>query len=57
MRKYENLDSLLSSCETAKIYFASQPDYVRGAIMQNSVNIRTEEELHRIAEKTRNEFN
>ncbi len=57
MKKYDNLDSLLNSCETAKIYFASQPDYVRGAVVKNSTNIRTEEDLHRIAEKTRNEFN
>ncbi len=57
MNKYENLDSLLGNCETAKIYFASQPDYVRGAVMKNSSNIRTEAELHRIAEKARNEFN
>ncbi len=57
MKKYDNLDSLLNNCETAKIYFASQPDYVQGAVMKNSTNIRTEEELHRIAEKTRNEFN
>ncbi len=57
MNKYENLDSLLGSCETAKIYFASQPDYVRGAVIKNSLNIRTEDELHRVAEATRNEFN
>ena len=57
MDKYKNLDSLLNSCETAKIYFASQPDYVQGAVMKNGADIRTEEELHRIAEKTRNEFN
>ena len=56
MNKYENLDSLISSCETAKIYFASQPDYVRGAVIKNSAAIRTEEELHRVAEKARNEF-
>ncbi|MBP1548869.1 MAG: hypothetical protein J6A05_02595 [Oscillospiraceae bacterium] len=57
MKKYDNLDSLLNSCETAKIYFASQPDYVRGAVVKNSTNIHTEDELHRIAEETRNEFN
>lgn len=56
MNKYENLDSLISSCETAKIYFASQPDYVRGAVIKNSAAIQTEEELHRAAEKARNEF-
>ncbi len=57
MKKYDNLDSLLNNCETAKIYFASQPDYVRGAVVKNSTNIHTEDELHRIAEETRNEFN
>ncbi|MGN0674877.1 MAG: hypothetical protein ACI4KG_03955 [Oscillospiraceae bacterium] len=56
MKKYENLDSLLNSCETAKIYFASLPDYVRGAVMKNSSKIRTEDELHRIAESTMHEF-
>ncbi len=57
MSKYENLDSLLGSCETAKIYFASLPDYVQGAVLKNSSKIRTEEELHRIAESTMHEFN
>ncbi len=57
MRKYENLDSLLNECSTAKIYFTSLPDYVRGAVLKNSSNIRTEEELHRIAESTMHEFN
>jgi len=57
MRKYENLDGLLNSCETAKIYFASLPDYVQGAVLKNSSKICTEDELHRIAESTMHEFN
>ena len=53
---YENLDSLLSGCETAKVYFASLPDYVQGAVMKNGSNIRTEDELHRVAENARHEI-
>lgn len=56
MKKYENLDSLLNGCETAKIYFASLPDYVQGAVMKKSFNIRTEDELHRTAENVMHEF-
>ncbi len=57
MRKYNNLDGLLGGCETAKIYFASLPDYVQGAVMKHGSDIRTEEELHRIAENAMHEFN
>ena len=49
MRKYENLDSLLRGSETAKIFFASLPDYVQGAVMKSSSSIRTEDELHSTA--------
>lgn len=56
MRKYENLDGLLSGSETAKIFFASLPDYVQGAVMKKSSNIRTEDELHNAAEKVMHEF-
>lgn len=56
MSRYENLDSLLRDSETAKIYFASLPDYVQGAVMKRSGDIRTEDELHRAAEKVMHEF-
>ena len=56
MRKYENLDSLLSGSETAKIFFASLPDYVQGAVMKRSSDIRTEDELHSAAERIMHEF-
>lgn len=56
MSRYENLDSLLNGSETAKIYFASLPDYVQGAVMKRSNDIRTEDELHRAAEKAMHEF-
>ncbi len=56
MIKFENLDSLLSGSETAKIFFASLPDYVQGAVMKKSSSIRTEEELHSEAENAAHEF-
>lgn len=56
MRKYENLDSLLRGSETAKIFFASLPDYVQGTVMKSSSSIRTEDELHSTAEKVMHEF-
>ena len=56
MRKYENLDSLLAGCETAKIYFASLPDYVQGAVIKKGSTILTEEQLHRCAEIAMHEF-
>ena len=57
MKKYENLDSLLAECETAKTYFSSLPDYVQGAVMKRSSSIFTETELHRVAESAMNDFN
>lgn len=56
MKKYDNLDSLLNGSETAKIYFASLPDYIQGAVMKQSSDIRTEDELHCAAENARHEF-
>ncbi|MCM1023531.1 MAG: hypothetical protein NC395_05665 [Prevotella sp.] len=56
MRKYENLDSLLSGSKTAKIFFTSLPDYVQGAVMKRSCDIRTEDELHTAAERVMHEF-
>lgn len=56
MRRFENLDSLLNGSETAKIFFASLPDYVQGAVMKRSNDIRTEDELHSAAEKVMHEF-
>ncbi len=56
MKKFENLDNLLSGSETAKIYFASLPDYVQGAVLKKSSNIRTEDELHNAAESAMHEF-
>ncbi len=56
MKKFENLDSLLNGCETAKIYFASLPDYVQGAVLKKSSGIRTEDELHTVAESAMHEF-
>lgn len=56
MRKYENLDSLLRGSETAKIFFTSLPDYVQGAVLKKSSDIRTEDELHNAAENVMHEF-
>ncbi len=56
MKKYENLDCLLSGSETAKIYFTSLPDYVQGAVLKKSCDIRTEDELHNAAESAMHEF-
>ncbi len=57
MKRFENLDKLLAGSDTAKVYFASLPDYVQGAALRNSSRIYTEDELHRFAEKTMHEFN
>lgn len=56
MKKFDNLDSLLAGSETAKIYFASLPDYVQGAVIKRGSNILTEEQLHRCAENAMHEF-
>lgn len=56
MEKTNDLDSLLSGCESAKIFFASLPDYVRGAVIKNSAEIKTEDELHAFADKIIHEF-
>ena len=40
MEKTNDLDSLLNGCESAKIFFASLPDYVRGAVIKNSAEIK-----------------
>ncbi len=56
MKKFEDLDSLLTGSETAKIFFASLPDYVQGAVIKKSGSIRTEDELHNAAEEARHEF-
>lgn len=56
MEKTNDLDSLLNGCESAKIFFASLPDYVRGAVIRNSSEIKTEDELHAFADKIMHEF-
>lgn len=56
MKKFDNLDSLLTGSETAKIFFASLPDYVQGAVLKKSFDIRTEDELHNAAESAMHEF-
>ena len=57
MHRYRNLDSLLNSCETAKVYFTSLPDYVRGAAVKHSEKIRSEDDLHKFADGIIHEFN
>jgi hypothetical protein len=52
-----NLDKLLSSSNSAKIFYGSLPDYVRGAVMKNSDKITDEESLRRFAENVMHEFN
>lgn len=51
-----NLDRVLSASETAKIFYGSLPDYVRGAILKNSDKITDEEALHRFADSIMHEF-
>lgn len=50
------LDMLLESSETAKKYFASLPEYVRGAVIKNSAKISTEDELRRFADNMIHDF-
>ncbi|MBQ2823079.1 MAG: hypothetical protein IJF18_00695 [Oscillospiraceae bacterium] len=57
MNSTTSFDELLNSSESAKIFFASLPDYVRGAVVKNSVNISSEDELHRFADSVMHEFN
>ena len=57
MTPENSFDKLLNSSESARIYYGALPDYVRGAVVQNSTSIKTEEELHSFADKVRNEFN
>lgn len=56
MKQENNLDKLLNSSDSARIYYGSLPDYVRGAVVQNSTAISTEEELHHFADKVKNQF-
>lgn len=44
------LSKLIHSCDTARTYFSSLPDYVQGAIQQRADNICTEEDLHSYAD-------
>ena len=53
----KGLDKLLSESSSAKIFYGSLPDYVRGAIMKNVDKITDEETLRRGAEKIMHEFN
>lgn len=57
MKKYDNLDNLLISEESARIFFGSLPDYVRGAVIKHSTDINTEDELHTLADSVMHEFN
>ena len=57
MNSTTSFDELLNSSESAKIFCASLPDYVRGAVVKNSVNISSEDELHRFADSVMHEFN
>ena len=56
MKISDGFDRLLLKSDSAKMYFASLPDYVQGAVIKNSSRIDTEDELHRFAEKTMREF-
>ena len=57
MENANSLDKLLNSSDSARIYYGALPDYVRGAVVQNSSAIKTEEELHSFADKVKNQFN
>ncbi len=56
MNRSDGIDKLLAESDTAKIFFASLPDYVQGAVLKNGSRIYTEDELHRFAERTIREF-
>lgn len=51
-----NLDRLLAASESAKIFYVSLPDYVRGAVIKNSDKITDEETLRRFADNIMHEF-
>lgn len=46
----ENLTQLLESCGTARNFFTSLPDYVRGGVCLKADSIQSEEDLHRCAD-------
>lgn len=54
--KNNGLNSLLQSSEQAKSFFGSLPDYVQGGIMLSSDSIKTEDDLHKCADKIFAEF-
>lgn len=47
---YENLQSLIYNCSSARQYFASLPDYAQEMITDRSAAICTEEDLHHYAD-------
>lgn len=57
MTQSNPFDRLLCSSESARIFYGALPDYIRGAVVQNSASISTEEELHSFADKVKNQFN
>ncbi len=57
MNSSTSFDALLNTSESAKIFFASLPDYVRGAVLKNSTKITNEDELHNFADSIMHEFN
>lgn len=50
MRKYNNLDTLISNDLTAKNYFNALPDYVKSQISTRSHNINSLDSLKDYAE-------
>lgn len=50
MRKYNNLDTLISNDLTAKNYFNALPDYVKSQISTRSHNINSFDSLKDYAE-------
>lgn len=50
MKRFKDLNDLISNCGTAKDFFNSLPDYVQSSICQRSGNVCSEEELRNYAD-------
>lgn len=50
MQEYINLNSMLNTCQEARSYFSSLPDYVRDSIVKRGDNVCNMEDLKSYAD-------
>ncbi len=56
MNMYDSLNTLLKTCDSARIYFLSLPHSVQKAILSSNKKITSEDELYLYAESIMHEF-